>query len=167
MAKKSLGEIVADTRKITISGDDYIEVRGLSMADLTTLFKRHTDPLTRAFDDLMDSRPPGQVGFAMEELQSTIHEALTSAPTLVGDIIATAMDQPDHGRDAAKLRAGVQINALLAIAELSITTEAELKNVVGAVTKVITNVTALFQAAQKTRQAASLSSNGSGAFGNA
>lgn len=155
MAKKKLGEIIADTRQIPLGDDDYMEVRGLSMADLTALFKKHTKTLTETFDELMDSRLPGTLGIASEDLQGIIQETLRTAPDLVGDIIATAMDQPEMGKEAAQLRAGVQIQALISIAELSITSEAELKNAVGAVTKIITNVTALFQAAKKNTQIAS------------
>lgn len=141
MAKKSLREVVTDTRKIDLNEEDYIEVRGLSLADITELFRRHTQVLTSKFDDIMAARQAGVPGIQMDVVQAVIEDTLTEAPSLVGDIIASAMDEPEAADAAARLRAGVQIQALMAIAELSITTEAELKKVLGVVTTLINTVT--------------------------
>lgn len=151
MAKKKLGEVVIKTAKVSLGDDDYIEVRGISLADITDLFQRHTGPLTKAFDDFMDNRMPG-VALDMAYVQGAIQDTLIDAPRLVGDLIATAMDEPENADHAAKLPTGVQIQALFAIAQLSITTEAELKKVIGVVTTLIQSATTLFQTAQEQRK---------------
>lgn len=152
MAKKSLREVVTATRQIPLDGEDYIEVRGLSLADLTELFRKHTTVLTNKFDDVMAARQAGVAGIDMDVVQTIVEDALVEAPSLVGDLIACAMDEPENAADAAKLRAGVQIQALMAIAELSITTEAELKKVLGVVTTLINTVTALIVKGQNSQK---------------
>jgi len=94
---------------------------------------------------------PG-VALDMAYVQGAIQDTLIDAPRLVGDIIATAMDEPENADHAAKLPTGVQIQALFAVAQLSITTEAELKKVIGVVTTLIQTATTLFQTAQEQRK---------------
>lgn len=144
MAKKKLSEIIIRREKVYLDDEDFIEVRGLSLADLSELFSRHTSAVTQGFDQIVKNHVPGQP-VDLNRIEGVIYDTLEAAPSLVGDIISTAMDEPESAAMATKLPGGIQVQALKEIAQLSITSEAELKKVLGALTTAIRTLVALIQ----------------------
>jgi hypothetical protein len=143
MAKLKLKNVVIVRAPIHVTEEDYFEVRGVSLADLTRLFRRHTEVITKLFNDFMGKKGEGK--FSSEMLVEFIQEAAMDFPVLIAEIIALAADENnDEGVDmASNLRATVQIEALLKVMELSITTEAELKKATEILTKAARQITSL------------------------
>ena len=144
MAPKRLRNIIIARREITVSEDEAFSVRGISLADLTRIFQRHTEVVTKLFNDFMAKKGNGK--YTTEMLVEFIQQAAMDFPVLVAEIIAVANDDDsDEGVEVAmQLRSPVQVEALLTIMELSITTEAELKKLIEILTKAARQLMNLF-----------------------
>lgn len=143
MAKLKLKNVVIARAPIHTTEEDYFEVRGVALADLTRLFRRHTEVVTKLFNDFMGKKGDGK--FSTEMLVEFIQEAAMDFPVLIAEIIALAADEnSDEGVEtASQLRATVQVEALIKIMELSITTEAELKKAIETLTKAASQIASL------------------------
>lgn len=135
MAKVSLSQIAIETAKIYVNEEDYFEVRGLALADLITLTRKHLSDMENVFVQFMQQRSDGQT-VTVDFIKSLAASALTESPKLVYAAISLASDDPEADEATiAKLRATVQIDAMLNIAALSIKSETELKKLGEALTK--------------------------------
>ena len=94
------------------AGDTEFSVRGLSMQDIVYLIDSHREEMELLFS-------------GRAHLPSLIHEN----QDFVGHAIAYAADEPDEIEQAKKLPLGIQVEAFLAIWEMSQIDTEELGNV--------------------------------------
>jgi len=136
MPKIGLKDVVIKTEKVMIDTeqDTWIEVRGISLADIIEMLKLYTDEMEALFRDFMDRRVEGQP-VNVNLFTDLAMKALERTPDLIYSIIAVAAGEPDEVETIGNLRAPVQIEALAKILGLSITSEIELKKVVEGLTK--------------------------------
>ena len=94
--------------------EKVLNVRGLSVQDLTTAIRTHKDSLNKAFS-LAEGR--------LEEDQDLTEfgmELMEQFPDLVALLIALAADMPDRAGEIKHLPAPVQLKLMMAIYELTI-----------------------------------------------
>jgi hypothetical protein len=143
MGKVKLRDVVIARKPIYLDGDNYFEVRGIALADILKLSKMHMERLVMLFNDFMARKGDGPV--TNDLMTEFLVDCIGDAQDIVTAVIALAADDdtPEAAENFMHLRTPVQIEALLQVAALSITTEAELKKLVEAVTKIIRQVTGL------------------------
>lgn len=126
-------------RKRTIEFDGgSMEVRAISLLDVATIIDSHQWAIEQVYRKLRanaDRQLDLDEAMAMELLMELIRES----PTLAGNIIALAADEPgaDTMRIAAQLPLTVQIEALCAIGALTFTDTAAVKKFGADVMKLI------------------------------
>lgn len=138
----SLKNYKAPTVTVPLDGENSFEVRGLSLEHLIETFKKHTEDMEAVFKKFMDEREEG-APLTVAAIRQLAEFILLETPKMAYQLIAQAANEPDAADVVKTLRFPVQVDALLAIAELTITSEAELKKLVEAVTKAINRVTSL------------------------
>ena len=122
-----LAEIKQQTREIQVHHDSFT-VRGLTLAEIIALADRHAQPIASAIaphmtGDLNNPIPPKNdtaLAFDMLNMVAGV------APDLLAEIIAIAADEPEAVNVAAQLPFPSQLEAILAIAELTNLTKAQL-----------------------------------------
>lgn len=130
----SLKNLSFATETIKAAGGEFA-VRGLSLADLTRLVRRHGRAMSEFFDRMASS---GNVDLErVAVMGSALAEA---APELAAEIIAVAADEPELVDTALRLPFPVQIEALEKIALLTFETEGGAKKVVEAVIRSVSGV---------------------------
>lgn len=143
MAKKKLRDIIVTRVEIEVSPGETFEVRGISLSDIVTLSQTHMSTLSELFSNFMIRK--GNEPVTNEMVSTFLVDCVADVPEIVSEIIALASD--DHSPEAIDviktLRTPVLINAMMQIAALSITSEAELKKLVETLTKAIMKVTSL------------------------
>lgn len=137
-----LSEFKAPTTPIFVTEKESFDVRGLSLDHLISVFKRHTEDMEAVFKRFMDKREDGKP-LTIEAIRELAEYILLETPNMAYRLIAEAAGEPDAHENVKNLRMPVQIDALVSIAALTITSEAELKKLVEAVTQAITRVTSL------------------------
>lgn len=137
----SLSELQLPTEEIQIPGGGSFAVRGLAVADISSLFRHHGETLNRVYVDRIEADD--------FDLAAVARELITTAPLAVAELIALAADEPETWKTVLRLPLPVQIRALEAIAALTFESEADVKNFVEAVIrgsqavqKVVTALTA-------------------------
>lgn len=116
-------------RKRTIKFDGgYFDVRAFSLMDVATIIDSHQEAIEKIYIRLQVNASEGfdlSEAMAMELLMDMVRES----PTLAGNIIALAADEPNAEmmRVAATLPITVQIEALIAVGELTFTDIASVK----------------------------------------
>lgn len=143
MAKNKLRDVVIAKAAVYYSAEDYFEVRGIALADIVKLTQVHMEKFTFLFNDFMARK--GDEPLSTEVMKDFLIDCVTDVPEIISEVIAIAADDhsPEGIENVKKLRTPVIIDALLQIAALSITTEAELKKLVEALTTALTKVTGL------------------------
>jgi|AntDeeMinimDraft_5_1070356.scaffolds.fasta_scaffold00686_20 hypothetical protein len=94
--------------------EKVLNVRGLSVQDLTTAIRTHKDSLNKAFS-LAEGR--------LEEDQDLTEfgmELMEQFPDLVALLIALAADMPDRAGEIKHLPAPVQLKLMMAVYEMTI-----------------------------------------------
>ena len=94
--------------------EKVLNVRGLSVQDLTTAIRTHKDSLNKAFS-LAEGR--------LEEDQDLTEfgmELMEQFPDLVALLIALAADMPDRAGEVKHLPAPVQLKLMMAVYEMTI-----------------------------------------------
>lgn len=146
MPKVRLSEVIVKTERVVVDGEgddaNWIEVRGVSLADILLMLKIYTEDMEALFAEFLESRTPGST-IGMNTFTNLAGTALERFPHLIYKIIAVASDEPDSTDAVSKLRVPVQFFALTKILELSITSEIELKKVVEGLTKSLGWIAAL------------------------
>lgn len=123
-----LCNLVVDTKEIQVGGSEFT-VRGLSLHEVAAVIK-----------DLWDHLP-GLGGLSGEEV---ILEVVHRFPATAAKLICLAADEPDMQDVAMKLPAGIQIQALKAIWDLSGMEGEEMGELLGAlVTRLLSAETSL------------------------
>lgn len=119
----SLSNIVIPRRTIQVPGSPTpLTVRGLSSFDLSLM-------LTNRREDFMAAIGAFQAN--QDNPADTAVELVRIVPTLVALGIALAADEPEAVGVAAQLPAPIQIQALLDIADLTVSDPGALPNLVG------------------------------------
>jgi hypothetical protein len=100
--------------RVTIEhrGQPLLQVRGLGFDDISVLFRAHLNSIQVMFSSFQDRNGLGSDLFFME--------LITEAPSLAFDVIAMAADEPDYSAAARKLPAGLQIQILQTITQLTL-----------------------------------------------
>lgn len=115
-------------RKIEFDdGENSIEVRGLSVSDVSILIETHRDTAERLFDKFTGRHPDS---ISMDEAADVALGMVTSFPTVMAHVIALAADANDRIGDVVQLPVDVQVAALEAVAALTISMTGGLKNFV-------------------------------------
>lgn len=121
-------------RTIKYDGGEF-DVRGVSLPDLAGLVDRnqaaidHVAAVVRAQDELNFSDN--------QAVTEIVLDAIRESPYLVADLISSCAEEPEAYQVAFTLPLTVQVEALQAIADLTFTDAAALKNLVAAVKKLL------------------------------
>lgn len=135
----SLRDYVIGTRTVTLQGDHKLSVRALGFDDIQHLLvNKHglIDTALRLFSESglnPDSADPQQV----REFTASLLAAL---PDLAAELIAMAADEPDLGSKAKRLPAPAQLEALMAIYELTFTEPDSVKNFFDRLASLMTSI---------------------------
>lgn len=146
MGKMKLRDVIIARAPVHVDEENYFEVRGIALADILRLSEKHMGAMVELFGQFMAKKGDGPI--TNEMMTEFLVDCIGDAQDLVKDVVAlVADDDGDPDGQAADiflhLRAPVQIEALMQVAALSITTEAELKKMVEGLTKIVQRVTAL------------------------
>lgn len=122
-----------DIPSVTIEnqGRPVIDVRGLSFIDISTLVNRHRADMEKLFTiykEFTSKEGASLVGDAL--IMRYGFELINEAPGILAHVIALAADEPDRVQQVSKLPATSQIDALVAIARLTIEDFGGLKKMV-------------------------------------
>ena len=121
MAKLSV--IFAPTAEVPIEGSEHtITVRGLSIGDIDILFEKHEDAILRAWEKYNS-------GTADLDFESVVTVLRSDAPEMIPTIIALANDDLDSRDNASRLPVATQIDCILSILKLTITSVDTLKKI--------------------------------------
>lgn len=127
---------------VTLPGAVVVEVRALSLADLTTLFRRHTGAFTGLFEKYVaqasKADPTATMQQAFQSWQvmggaSILGGVLDSFPDLVADAIAHGADEPQHANLVRMFPAGAQLELALHVVNLTVEAEGGVKKFMGTV----------------------------------
>lgn len=118
---KGLTTLVVKTEAIELPGGDYFTVRGLSLVDITSIYRAHVGEIGAWFEQLqMLMVGDAEVKSGAGDIASKL---LTTAPTLAAEIIAFGSGEfsDETVAIAAGLPISTQIDALQKIGDLTFT----------------------------------------------
>lgn len=128
------------------AGKGEFAVRGLSFADVTSVFTFYKDEARQALA-MFEEKTGGDPNKLGEALPALLPELLSQLPMLTAFITALAADEPESMLTVGKLPAPVQLEALLAIGRLTFEEPEALKNflvnltdLLGGLTKAVNSV---------------------------
>lgn len=124
----SLSAFEPTKKSVTINDSISIEVRGLSLNDISRLIQLHAQDLDGVFD--LYSQGVG----AGKELDSLVFAnylltLISSAPGLISSIIAVSADEPTMADKASLLPITAQYDLMMAVFELTFSDIATLKKI--------------------------------------
>jgi len=96
---------------------ETLTVRGLSLEDITSLLHAHLPDITLAVEQYRASLSDV---YSTRSMDAFLASMMTGFPKLAAAVIATAADDPEAVDQIRRYPSGVQIKALVAIAELSL-----------------------------------------------
>lgn len=106
------------TKAITFVGaPEPLVVRGLSLEDVTSLINEHLPDITLAVEQYGSHLSST---YSTRSLDGFLGTMLTGFPALASAVIAQAADDPEAADAVRKYPTGIQIAALVAIAELTL-----------------------------------------------
>lgn len=129
-----LRDLELPTAEIKVSDTGTFCVRGLSLADMSSLVNKHGKVIGVLFDKIRDEMVQRSEVTAAD-VQDYARMLLKEAPDVVANAIALAADEPDMGEKVKGLRFTVQLIALEQVILLTFANEAELKKLVEIVTQ--------------------------------
>ena len=129
-----LRDLELPTAEITVSDTGSFRVRGLSLADMSSLVNKHGKIIGVLFDKIRDEMVQRSEVTAAD-VQYYAKMLFDEAPDVVANAIALAADEPDMGEKVKGLRFTVQLIALEQVILLTFANEAELKKLVEIVTQ--------------------------------
>lgn len=137
MAK--LNTLTIETREVEIADGKSLTVRGLGSYDISDVCNRYLPEITMLVGVTMASEA------AHPDMDALINLLIKSAPELVNDLILIANDSDREDEPSMKavraLPVFVEINALFAIFELTLKSEAEVKKIMEMLTGVMETAT--------------------------
>lgn len=143
-------------RKVVVGTDEtgeeiYFHVRGVNLEDLASLVERHGPSLVAIYDRF--TKRPEPSGYdpitgeeiydspdAMPGMNDTLTFVMKQSPGLAADIVAHASRGAVDMELARQLPATVQLEALMAIGELTFRSEDDLKKFLAAATQMLMGV---------------------------
>ena len=99
---------------VSIGEDNVVQLRGLSLVDITVLVDHHLPDLEELFELFADINKQDD-----QQFETVVMSLLQRAPGLAANIIALGSDEPDDAKKAATLPAPLQIDMLLKIGTLT------------------------------------------------
>ena len=112
----TLAAYQAETDTVALKGGAVLRVRGLNLHDVSLLVRAHLDTVQTIFDVISAAQAGPAMGDASARFILTLAQ---DAPTLAGQIVAIASDEPDQGEAAAKLPFPIVVDALTKIGRLT------------------------------------------------
>jgi hypothetical protein len=132
-----LADFQPTKRKIAFPGGDF-HVRALSLMDISLLVETHREAVDQIAASIRISREMHQ---SDADIFSDIAlECIRESPSLVSNLIALCSDEPDQQAIILALPATVQIEALLAIMEITFKDTAAIKKLAADVFKLIQGI---------------------------
>lgn len=131
----ALKDIQIPKAEVQVGSGGSFAVRGLSTSDIEHLVRTHGGELRGLFTEFMS----GKLDEMMKgDMAPVLTNLVGRVPGVVQDIIALAADADAEDKAIiGKLSAGVQVDALIKVASLTLSTEGNLGNAQGAVMKVL------------------------------
>lgn len=129
-----LRDLELPTAEIKVSDTGSFHVRGLSLADMSSLVNKHGKIVGVLFDKIRDEIVQ-RSEVTTADVQYYAKMLFDEAPDVVANAIALAADEPDMGEKVKGLRFTVQLIALEQVILLTFANEAELKKLVEIVTQ--------------------------------
>lgn len=117
----SLADLSLPTEEVHVPRAGSFSVRGISVADASTIIRAHGKTLDAVYAETV-SDTPGK----MPNLKKMAQKLMDVAPLAVADIIAQAADDPGQAKKVAKLPVPVQVDALVKVAGLTFESEKQL-----------------------------------------
>ncbi|TPI86362.1 hypothetical protein [Mesorhizobium sp. B2-8-9] len=102
--------------RIDFGDDDFIEVRGLDVADITQLFEVNQDMVATIYDKVVGRDPKS---FTQDDVTAIYAEISVAFPAVVNHVIAMAADSLDQFAIVSRLPLDVKIAALERISILT------------------------------------------------
>lgn len=102
--------------RIEFGDDEFIEVRGLDVSDITQLFEVHQSIVAEIYDKVVGR---DQDSITMQDAEALYAEVVVMAPMLVNHLIALSASVPDQITLVGQLPLDVKIAALEKIAILT------------------------------------------------
>lgn len=127
----SLSDYKPDSREIKIGGTTF-RVEGLSLDHVAVLIRAHLPDLEALFDIIQHSEKINP-----QSIQAVVTSIISQAPGFAANVIALAAGEGDATETAAKLPFTKQIEALIAIGELTFTEVGSVKKALEAVTSLL------------------------------
>lgn len=111
------------TAEVKVPGSDQtVTVRGLSLEDATTLFRRHGEALEHVYQSQIVEREDD-----FPDPQTVAKALIAAAPIAVAEMIALANENPKSTEIVRKMPITFQVDALAQIAWLTFQSEEEVK----------------------------------------
>lgn len=129
----ALKDVAIPRRTVDLSVSGDVQLRGLTLTDIMSVYRHHGGQLGIVFTTLMDKNQT----LSDSTLQAAIRELAMSAPEALAEIICLAADEPDMHDTAVRLPLLDQASILEAIFELTLTSEADLKKLVETVLRAL------------------------------
>lgn len=120
---------------VQVTPDSKFAVRALNLSDIEHLVREHGESMRQLFNDFVGGN---SADLKLTDLMPVFKQVIGKAPALVVDLIALAADADAEDR-AVLVRLGltVQINALVQIATITLSTEGDLGKALETVIKVL------------------------------
>ncbi len=130
-----LKDYVPPTKTIALPGDNSMEVRGVSFADIAALASKHLHVMTFLYQKFVAEK---DAGFTAEGMGGLIVAAMNQFPEAVAELIARAADEPDLWQKVMVLPPATQAEAIEQIIGLTFIGEGDVKKLVEIVTRLLT-----------------------------
>lgn len=131
----ALSDLVIPTKEIRI-GKTSISVRGLGFDDVAILISNNRKSLEQAIEMF------GGSSDAQAAMASVATKLLIELPDLVAQVIACACDEPGEAKKVRRLSAPIQLEAILAIGQLTFEETGGVKKFAEQVADIFRSVTA-------------------------
>ena len=142
-----LSEVQIPRREISVAGSESkFDVRGLTPGDIDTVYAVFEEPIERLYADL--TNPDREETPSISEV---VRMVLHEVPDMGGVVIAQAADDPDYVQTAMQLPLVTQVNALVAIVQMTIESKAAVKKILADL-GLLDKMTGLVQALSKSTE---------------
>ena len=130
----NLRDIRVATEAVRVDDEQSFDVRGLSFADILSVFQKNTVQTRALFREVVGGL--SESGLTADSIMAVASKAATEVPEVVAALVAHAADQPENADTVLRLPMLVQLNAIEKVIALTFTSEAELEKLVEIVTSV-------------------------------
>jgi hypothetical protein len=132
-----LADFVPVKRTVAFPGGEF-EVRALNLLDISMLIDNHRFAIDQIASQIRTSR---ELSFPDDDIiREAIIEVIRESPVLVANIISLCSDERDQQEVALSLPATIQLETLLAVADLTFKDTAAIKKLAADVMRLITGI---------------------------